>query len=203
MIKSFSQYIGEDLQRSSDHKVIAFGRVNPVTPGHVKLFNFVRGLAAKNKADHEVVLSHSQDAKKNPLSPEQKLQHAQAASPQTNISVADTEHPTLLHQLARAHQQGYRHITVVAGADRVPEFQKLLNTYKGVEGKHGFYDPKTLNVVSAGHRDPDAEGVEGMSASKMRDHAINDRKKDFLAGVPHGVNGEEMYKHVRQGMGLK
>ena len=202
MILSFLQYLIKE-ERTSDHKVLAFGRVNPVTPGHVKLFDHVRATAKKLGADHEVVLSASQDSKKNPLSPKQKLEHAKAASPETNIIAASSEHPTLLHHAARAHAQGYRHLTVVAGEDRVPEFKKLLSDYNGKESKHGHYNFKSINVVSAGHRDPDAEGVEGMSASKMRDHASAGRKKEFMAGVPKGVDGEKMYSDVRKGMGVE
>lgn len=200
MILGFLQYFLEE--KKSDHKVLAFGRVNPVTPGHVKLFDHVRSTAKRLGADHEVVLSHSQDAKKNPLSPQQKLEHAKAASPKTNISVASSEHPTLLHHASKAHSQGYKHLTVVAGEDRVPEFHKLLHTYNGKEGKHGHYNFKSIHVVSAGHRDPDAEGVEGMSASKMRDHASKGNKKDFMSGVPKGVNGKKMYDDVRKGMNI-
>lgn len=199
---SFLQFLLRE-KRNSDHKVIAFGRANPVTPGHVKLFDKVRDEAKKRGADHEVILSHSQDAKKNPLSPAQKLEHARKASPETNISVADSSHPTLLHHAARAHAQGYSHLTVVAGEDRVKEFHGLLHKYNGAEGKHGHYNFKSINVVSAGHRDPDAEGVEGVSATKQRDHAAAGRKKEFMAGVPKGVDGEKMYNHVRKGMGVE
>lgn len=198
MILGFLQFVmGEEAEK---HKVLAFGRVNPVTPGHVKLFDHVRATAKKLGADHEVVLSHSHDPKKNPLSPEQKLEHAKAASPKTNITVASSEHPTLMHHAAKAHAAGYKHLTVVAGADRVKEFHDLLHKYNGTHGKHGHYNFKSINVVSAGHRDPDSEGVEGMSASKMREHASSGNKKEFMAGVPKGVNGHKLYSDVRKGM---
>ena len=184
-------------------KVIAFGRVNPVTPGHVKLFDKVRSIAKKQGADHEVILSHSQDPKKNPLSPAEKLEHAKAASPKTNLSVANSSTPTLLHHASQAHKQGYRHLTVVAGADRVPEFHALLHKYNGTEGKHGHYNFKSIKVVSAGARDPDAEGVTGMSASKMREHASSGNEKAFTSGAPKGVNAKKMYDSVRKGMGVK
>lgn len=200
MILGFTEFLMSEEEEK--HKVIAFGRVNPVTPGHVKLFDHVRATAKKAGADHEVILSHSQDEKKNPLTPQQKLEHAKAASPKTNITVASSEHPTLLHHASRAHAQGYKHLTVVAGEDRVKEFHGLLNKYNGTTGKHGHYDFKSINVVSAGHRDPDAEGVEGMSASKMRDHASKGNKKEFMSGVPKGVDGHKLYKDVRKGMNI-
>lgn len=201
MILNFIQFILREEEEK--HKVIAFGRVNPVTPGHVKLFDHVRATAKKLGADHEVILSHSQDEKKNPLSPQQKLEHARAASPETNISVASSEHPTLLHHAARAHAQGYRHLTVVAGEDRVKEFHDLLHKYNGTTARHGHYHFKSIRVVSAGHRDPDAEGVEGANATSQRGHAAAGRKKEFMAGVPKGVDGEKMYSDVRRGMGIK
>jgi hypothetical protein len=199
---TFLQFLLSE-EKKSDHKVLAFGRVNPVQPGHVKLFDSVRATAKKLGADHEVVLSHSQDPKKNPLSPAQKLEHAKAASPETNITTSSSAHPTLLHHAARAHAQGYKHLTIVAGEDRVKEFHDLLHKYNGAEGRHGHYNFKSIRVVSAGHRDPDAEGVEGMSGSKMRDHAASGRKKEFMSGVPKGVDGEKMYSDVGKGMGVE
>lgn len=199
----FKEFFFEATKRKG--KVIAFGRVNPVTPGHVKLFDTVRDIADKQGDDHEVILSGSQDPKKNPLSPKQKLAHARAASPATNITAASHKMPTILHHAAHAHAQGYNHLTVVAGEDRVPEFQQLFDRYNGVQPKkegQPFFHFKNIKVVSAGHRDPDAEGVEGISASKQRDHAVNGRKQEFMSGVPQGVDGDKLYHELRAGMGI-
>lgn len=201
MIK-FKDFIAEGKAKG---KTIAFMRVNPVQPGHVKVFDKVRTVAKKQGDDHEVVLSSTHEPKKNPLSPEQKLEHARAASPETNISVASKSEPTIMHHAARAHAEGYHHLTVVAGQDRVGEFHDLLHKYNGVKPKKEgapYYNFKSIKVVSAGKRDPDAEGVTGMSGTKMREHAAAGRKKEFMSGVPNGVDGEKMYNHVRKGMGI-
>ena len=95
--------------------------------------------------------------------------------------------------------------SVVAGSDRVKEMHELLHKYNGVEGRHGHYNFKKIQVVSAGHRDPDAEGAEGMSATKMREHAKNNDFSSFRQGVPHHVSdthAKELMHDVRKGMGL-
>lgn len=180
------------------HIVISYGRMNPPTLGHVKLVNKVKETAQAAGADHEVILSHSHDSKKNPLSPEQKLKHAKRFFPKTNISVASKEHPSIIHHAKRLNEKGYKHLTVVAGSDRVPEFQHLLHKYNGKD-----YNFKKIHVVSSGERDPEAEGVEGMSASKMREHAKNGDYKSFTNGIPAHVSDEhskELFHDVKKGI---
>ena len=103
------------------------------------------------------------------------------------------------------YDQGYKNLTMVVGSDRVKEFDGILNKYNGVEGKrHGYYKFDDIDVVSAGERDPDAEGVEGMSASKMRGAAVGGDKDSFLQGVPSGFkDGEKLYRDVRKHMGIR
>lgn len=182
------------------HHVFAFGRMNPPTVGHGALVDKVKEVAAANKADHSIVLSHSQDPDKNPLSPEQKLRHAKRFFPNTNISVATKESPTFIHHLKDLHKKGVTHVTMVAGSDRVEEYKKILDRYNGPGKEFNF---KSVNVVSAGDRDPDAEGVTGMSASKMRAHASTDNFRGFKGGVPKHVSAEhakEMFDDVKAGM---
>ena len=186
------------------HGVLAFGRMNPPTIGHEKLVDKVHEVAKKHDAVHAVVLSHSQDAKKNPLSVEQKVSHAKKAFPNTNIVGASKEQPTIMHHAAAMYASGARHLHVVAGSDRHEEFNKLLNTYNGKEGKHGYYNFKTITLHSAGDRDPDAEGTEGMSASKMREHAASGNQKEFHSGLPSHMSEKDkaaVYNDVRKGMG--
>jgi hypothetical protein len=184
------------------HHVFAFGRMNPPTVGHGALVDKVKEIAKANNADHSIVLSNSQDPEKNPLSPEQKLKHAKRFFPGTNIDVADAENPTFLHQLKKLHQQGVTHATMIAGSDRVDEYKKLLDKYNGPNGEFNF---KKINVVSAGERDPDAEGVSGMSASKMRGHAMDRNYNEFRKGIPSHVSpehAEELYNDVRKAMDI-
>jgi len=152
--------------------VMAFGRMNPPTIGHEKLVNKVKEIAHDLHAPHHIILSHSSDAKKNPLSIQDKVKHAKRFFPNTNIEASSKEHPTFLQHAARLHQAGHDHLVMVGGSDRVEEFHKKLQQYNGT-GPGKLYNFKKIEVKSAGHRDPDAEGAEGMSASKMREHAKN------------------------------
>jgi hypothetical protein len=182
------------------HHVFAFGRMNPPTVGHGALVDKVKEVAKANNADHTIVLSHSQDPEKNPLSPEEKLKHAKRFFPGTNIHAATKDSPTFIHQLRDLHKKGVTHLTMVAGSDRVEEYKKLLDRYNGPGKDFNF---KSVNVVSAGERDPDAEGVSGMSASKMRAHAYTDNFHRFKEGIPAHVSPEharEMFNDVKRGM---
>ena len=187
------------INEEEKHHVFAFGRMNPPTVGHGALVDKVKELARLNGANHSIVLSRTQDSDKNPLSPEQKLKHAQRMFPNTNISVATRENPTFMHHLKELHKQGVTHVTMVAGSDRVDEYKRLLDRYNGPGKEFNF---KQINVVSAGHRDPDAEGVSGMSASKMREHAKNGNFNKFRQGLSPNIkpeHAEELYNDVRTG----
>lgn len=185
------------------HHVFAFGRMNPPTVGHGALVDKVKELAAAKKAGHSIVISHSQDPEKNPLTPEQKIKHAKRMFPGANISAATAEDPTFIHQLKKLHAKGVTHATMVAGSDRIEEYKKLLDKYNGPGKEFNF---KHIDVVSAGERDPDAEGVEGMSASKMRAHAMANKFSEFKKGIPahvHPEHAREMFNDVRKGMDIK
>lgn len=196
----FKDFIREEKEK---RVVFAFGRMNPPTTGHAALVDKVRSEAKAQGATHEIVLSHSHDSTKNPLTPQQKLTHAKRFFPRTNISLSSREHPTLLHHLSRLHAAGHQHLTMVAGDDRKGEYERLIKKYNGKAGPHGFFHFKTHKVVSSGARDADSDGVEGMSASKMRRHAEENNFKEFRKGIPHHVSDEhaqELFKHVRKGM---
>jgi hypothetical protein len=116
--------------------------------------------------------------------------------------VASPEAGTLIAQLQHFHNQGVKDLTMVVGADRVEEFQKLLAKYNG-EGK--LFNFRRARVVSAGERDPDSEGVEGMSASKMRAAAQKDDYKTFRQGVPQHIKepqAQNLYHDLRASMGV-
>ena len=184
---------------------MAFGRMNPPTVGHEKLVNHVQNIAKKVGGTAHIVVSHSQDPKKNPLTPAQKLKHAKRAFPGVNVSASDKDAPNFLAQASKMHAAGVTHFHMVGGQDRVEEYDKLLHKYNGVKGPHGYFNFKHIQVHSAGDRDPDAEGVEGMSASKMREHATKGNFKEFRKGVPSKMtdaHAKELYNHVRSGMGI-
>ena len=184
---------------------MAFGRMSPPTTGHEVLVNKVKEVADKVGGNHSVVLSHTQDKDKNPLSSADKLKHAKRFFPKTNLSTSSKESPTFLSHAAELHKKGVTHLHMVAGSDRVAEYKKKLAQYNG-KGEGKLYNFKKITVHSAGERDPDAEGTTGMSASKMRGHASSGNFKEFKKGVPAHVpehHAKEMYHDVRKGMQIK
>jgi nicotinamide mononucleotide adenylyltransferase len=198
----FKEYITEKEEK---HAVMAFGRMNPITNGHQKLVDTVKNLANKFNAYHNIVLSHSQDSKKNPLSAQQKIKHAKRAFPGVNFSASDHTAPNFLSQAAKLFQSGITHLHMVGGSDRVKEFMTTLKKYNGTH-VGALFNFKKVHVHSAGERDPDAEGTTGISASKMRDHAINGNFAEFRKGAPTTMSDahvKQMYNDVRKGMSVK
>jgi nicotinic acid mononucleotide adenylyltransferase len=175
--------------------VISWGRMNPPTVGHEKLANKVAATAKANSAVPIIYLSHSQDAKKNPLTYEDKYMFARAAfGPMIQKSKAKT-----IIQVMQELQKKFTDVILVVGADRIAEFETLLNKYNGKD-----FALNSIKVISAGERDPDAEGVEGMSASKMRAAAASGDGAAFKSGLPKKLqrHGQEIYDMVRAGMKL-
>jgi len=199
-----SEYIrfSEYLKEAKGEMTFVFGRFNPPTNGHEKLFEKLKSVSG---GSYRIYASKSQDPKKNPLSFKQKVKFLRKMFPKHARSVmADNDVRTALDIVVKLYDQGYTKVNMVAGSDRVKEFQVLLNKYNGVKSRHGFYDFKEkINVVSAGERDPDAEGVTGMSASKMRAAAADGDMASFAKGLPKSVSPKELYLAVRKGMGLK
>ena len=201
MINKFSQFLVEE------EKVVyfTFGRMNPPTIGHGKLLDVLAAKAGRNP--HKVFLSQSQDSKKNPLSYSDKIKSVRKMFPKhaRNIMVSKNV-KTAMDILPTLYDQGFRKVAMVVGSDRVIEFQTLLNKYNGKEARHGFYNFMDIKVISAGERDPDAEGVEGMSASKQRQNAAENDFTTFSQGLPAAMNNKDarvMFNAVRKGMGLK
>lgn len=201
MIKNFSQYLVEEEREV----FFTFGRMNPPTIGHGKVMDV---LAKKSgKADYKVYVSQTQDKKKNPLGYSDKIKHTRKMFPKhaRNI-IADKNIKTAIDALVSLYDQGYKKVTVVVGSDRVREFDVLFNKYNGEKARHGFYNFQSINVVSAGDRDPDAEGVEGMSASKQRENASKNDFVSFSQGVSKtmsNADARKLFNDVRSGLGLK
>lgn len=198
-IQSFSDYLTENTKEIS----FVFGRFNPPTIGHEKLFD-----AAKKHArgsNYRVYASRTQDAKKNPLEFKDKIKFLRKMFPKHARSImADKDVRTILDIAVKLYDQGFTKVTLVAGSDRVREFDILLNKYNGKQAKHGFYNFEgAINVVSAGERDPDADGATGMSATKMRMTAQQNDLAGFAKGLPAGFAADDVFNAVRKGMGLK
>ena len=158
----------DDLEmHEARRKSIAFtfGRFNPPTIGHEKLINKVASVRAD---DYRIYLSRSEDPKKNPLSAKDKLSIMKQMFPRHARKIVINTTNMILDICTELHKQGITEIFMVVGSDRVREFETIINKYNNVKSRHGFYNFDNVNVLSAGERDPDAEGATGMSASKMR-----------------------------------
>ena len=192
-----------NLLEGTESVVFTFGRFNPPTTGHEKLIEKVKKIAGGD--DYYIFPSHSQNNKKDPLPLAKKVAYMRDMFPKHKRNIiANNKLKTVLDIAVYFHEQGYKELNMVVGSDRVAEFKKLLTTYNGQEKRHGFYDFDTIQIFSAGERDPDAEGVTGMSASKMRAAATNNDYDTFQKGLPRGFkNGNQLFKDVRKGMNLK
>jgi len=196
-IQSFSDYVVE----SSKEVTFTFGRYNPPTIGHEILFNKLKAVA--RAGNYRVYASQSEDAKKNPLPYKDKIKFLRKMFPKHARNVIlDSKVKNVFDVLVNLYDEGFKRVTMVVGSDRVKEFDILINKYNGVKGRHGFYK-LSLNVVSAGERDPDSDGADGMSASKMRMAAQQNDLKSFSNGLPNNFKGtEDLFNAVRIGMGL-
>ena len=182
--------------------VMAFGRMNPPTTGHEKLLHKVSEVAKEHGGSAHVFVSHTHDSKKNPLSQEDKIKYVKKIAPKNvNVRGSSKEEPTPLHAAKRLHDEGHEHLVIVAGGDRAKELHDRISKYNGKEGHHNF---KSIKVVSAGERDPDSEGTEGMSGTKLREHAAAGNHEKFKAGLPKALHphAKEIMGKVRKGMSV-
>lgn len=207
MINGFEKHLQEVRKAKKDTAVFAFGRMNPPTIGHGVVVDKVIAEANKRGGDHFVFVSKTQDAKKNPLNQKQKVTYLKKFFPKGNFPLGKTTNPfdTVLYLC----ELGYKHIVVVTGSDHIAEYNKIRE-YKGKvatnDPKKRSYSFETLEVVVAGEaRDDNAQGVAGMSASKMRAAAFSGDFKTFATGVPGSDNAmkKQLYKDVRKGLNLK
>ena len=179
---------------------VTFGRFNPPTIGHKKLLDAAKKAAGKGSL--KVYPSRTQDKKKNPFDADEKVDMMKQMFPDHSESIVnDPNARTIFDVLKQAHQDGYSSVKIVVGGDRVKEFGKLSGDYNGQ-----LYDFSGMETVSAGERDPDAEGVEGMSASKMRKAAAEDDFKSFRQGIPDNIDDKSaklMMNNLRKKMSVK
>ena len=184
----------------SDILTVAFGRFNPPTVGHEKLLKAAQ--KASIGGDLKIYPSRTQDPKKNPLDPDMKISYMKKMFPdfEENI-INDDEMKTIFNVLIAASEAGYESVNIVVGSDRQAEFENLAQKYNGE-----LYDFDLIRVISAGVRDADAEGVEGMSASKMRKAVMDDDFDSFRRGTPKSLDDgdtQALFDAVRQGMSVK
>ena len=193
------------MEVRGDTAVFTFGRFNPPTTGHEKLIDALAREQKKNPgAPMYVFPSHSNDPKKNPLPHALKVAYMKKMFRKYAKNITVSSARNVFEVATFLHNKGHRAVVMVVGSDRVAEFDRLLNEYNGVQGRHGYYGFDNIEVVSAGERDPDAEGVEGMSASKMRAAAVEGDYDSFKQGLPAGFkDGERLFRDVRKNMGLR
>ena len=205
--KAKEEDIKDDKPKSDDETktdrgeiTLVFGRFNPPTIGHQKLLDKAKKAAGKGTL--RIYPSRSQDAKKNPLDTDTKYDVMQKMFPShaDNI-VNDPNSKTIFDVLKKAYGDGYSSVNIVVGGDRVKEFDKLSTEYNGK-----LYNFNKVKTISAGDRDADAEGVEGMSASKMRKAVVDGNFKAFKSGTPKNIKDDDVqsiFNAVRSGMKLK
>ena len=190
----------QGMEGPADTLTMAFGRFNPPTVGHGKL------LAAAKKAasggDLKIYPSRTQDPKKNPLDPDMKISFMKKMFPDYSDNIInDDEMKSIFNVLTTAGEDGYRNVNIVVGSDRQSEFENLAQKYNG-----DLYDFELIRVISAGVRDADAEGVEGMSASKMRKAVVDGDFDAFRRGTPKDLDDgdtQALFDAVRGGMKIK
>ena len=190
--------VQEALDKTSK-LVFAYGRFNPPTIGHDKLMREVISQARKIGANRIVYASASTDKRKNPLDQKTKIKFMKKMFPQNKIIGAGGTQRTFMEVL-KFYDKMYGEIIMIAGSDRINEFQKLADKYNGKD-----YNYKSVKVVSSGDRDPDAEGVAGMSASKMREMAKQNDFKTFKTGLTRNLSdrdAKQLFDAVKKGMGI-
>ena len=194
-----------ELTEAKNTIVFAFGRFNPPTTGHEKLIQKTVSVAGTNP--WRIYPSFTQNPKKDPLPHALKVAYMRKmfSKYKRNI-IADADAKTAIMIAEKLYKEGFKNLVMVAGSDRIKEFSTLLNRYNDAPDKRGnqLFKFDSVDVVSAGERDPDSEGVEGMSASKMRAAAVDGDIDSFLKGVPSGFDdGKKLYRDVRKYMGIR
>jgi len=204
MSKTYQQFLKEQSGKTA---VYTFGRFNPPTIGHEKLLRVVQTTSTKEGGDYFIYTSHSQDSKKNPLTHKQTINFLKLIFSKHRPYIEDSSSKTALEAASEIHDKGgYTKLVMVVGSDRVSDFKSLLNRYNDKKSKHGYYYFESIDVISAGERDPDADGADGMSASKMRQAVVDSDYDTFKMGVPSGTSDSiclNLYNAVAKGLRLK
>lgn len=201
MISSFKNFLVEE------EKTVYFvwGRMNPPTAGHEKLLDFAKQKAGKNPL--RIYLTQSFDKKRNPLDYKTKVKFARKGFPKYARQIMlDTNVKLMLEALVSFYNEGFKKLVIVAGGDRVREYEVLANKYNGQKSRHGFYKFENITVLNAGNRDPDSKGVEGVSGTKLRGFAEAGDFAGFAQFMPRALTNaetKEVFNAVRKGLGLE
>lgn len=190
----------EKVNPSDNPTVLSWGRFNPPTVGHEKMLKMGGDVARRIGAKHVTIASRTQGGEKDPLSPQEKMKWMKAMFPGKDISIAGENDHTLIAQLQHLHNSGVKDLTIVAGADRVKNYTDILAKYNG----HGkLFHFKRARIVSSGERNPESEGTDGVSASKLRAAAKSGDYDTFKKGIPKHIKDNkaaEMFDTLRAEM---
>jgi hypothetical protein len=201
MINSFKSYLVEE------EKTLYFvwGRMNPPTAGHEKLLDFLKAKAGNNP--FRIYLTQTHDNSKNPIPFVDKVKYARKGFPQYARQIMmNKKLRTIFDAMTSFYEEGFKRVVIIAGEDRIREYDITLNKYNGKKGKHGFYNFERITVLNAGKRDPDSKGVEGVSGTKLRGFAENGDFTSFSQYMPKKLSNADtraVYNAVRKGLGLK
>tara|TARA_A100001391_G_scaffold192578_1_gene166929 strand:+ start:670 stop:1845 length:1176 start_codon:yes stop_codon:yes gene_type:complete len=190
---------------NGDIAVFAFGRFNPPTVAHKKLIDLVKRLATNVNGRPFIFLSHTQNNKTDPLNFNEKLNYLESVYGKEEVVFGDPNVKTIVQVLQTLQDQGRTKVVMVAGDDRLANFKELLNKYNNKPDKSGkiLYNFDTIKVTSAGQRDPDAEGMSGVSASKARQYAQDNDFDNFSKIVMGGQASKEIFQRIQSVMGQK
>jgi len=200
MKKTLKEFLAKGSKRPKA-VAFAFGRMNPPTAGHEKLIQKVESIAKRIKGDAIVYVSASQDKNKNPLDVRTKIKYLQPLYPDVQFKPATGKTRTFMEVLKNDLNNKYSDVYMIGGSDRISEFKKLITTYNGKD-----YDFDKTEVMSAGERDPDAQGTSGISGTKMRLFAVKGDYNSFRQGLPvkmKDADGKKLFKDLRTAMGIK
>ena len=189
----------EKVNPSDNPTVLTFGRMNPPTAGHQRLLDTAADIARRSGAKNVNVTTRTQD-KDNPLPPKEKMQWLKKAFPNHHVVMASQEANTIIDQLKTLHSNGVRHLTIVAGKDRIHDYNEILAKVNGPNKQVNF---ASTRVVSSGERDPSLPGVEGVSGTKMRDHVKNNNFTEFVKGLPSHINkkeGKKLFNSIKKNL---
>jgi len=202
-MKTYTQFIRE--AKNEKVAVVTFGRMNPPTIGHQKLVQTVSRVAQQQGGKPMVFVSKTQDKKKDPLDYDTKFKICQKAFGKNLMVYSKNKSDNPFSIVYRLKAEGYGKVMFIAGSDRVPGYTAMFKKYSGHADKDKDIGVD-LQVISAGERDPDADGAEGMSASKMRAFAKDNDYSHFMLGSPEKLKEpdvKKMFIAVRKGMGVK
>jgi hypothetical protein len=201
VINSFKSYLVEEKKTL----YFVWGRMNPPTAGHEKLLDFLKQKAGNNP--YRIYLTQSEDSNKNPIPYVDKVKFARKGFPQyARQIVLDKNIRTIFDALTSFYNEGFTDIVIVAGEDRIREYQVTLPKYNGKKARHGFYNFKSIQVLNAGKRDPESQGVEGVSGTKLRQYVKDNDFTKFSQYMPKRLSNADtkaVFNAVRKGLGLK